>query len=186
LKTNIPLVDAFRLAYPQLVCLITASDPEKQSDNIITLAWTTAISFNPPIFGVSIGTTRFTHDLIKKAGEFGVNVPTMEILAKVLYCGRNSGRKVSKFAETGLTAVPATKIKTKLIQECVSNFECKVIDTQKYGDHSFFVGKVVAALCDEGKYLKGEKRLKIEELNLVYHCGGDLFCTNQNSVISPK
>jgi len=185
-KTTIPLVDAFRLAYPQLVCLITAADPDKRTDNIITLAWTTAISFNPPIFGVSIGLTRYTHDLIKKAGEFAVNIPTTEILDKVLYCGRNSGRKVNKFENTGLTPIPAIKIKTSLIQECVANFECKVLDTQKYGDHSFFVGKVVAAICEEGKYLKKEKRLKIEELNLVYHVGGDLFCSNQNSIISPE
>lgn len=186
MKTTIPLVDAFRLAYPQLVCLITAADPDNQTDNIITLAWTTPISFNPPIFGVSVGTTRYTHDLIKKAGEFAVNVPTTEILEKVLYCGHHSGRKINKFENTGLTPIPATKIKTSLIQECVSNFECKVLDSQIYGDHCFFVGKIVAAVCEEEKYLKKEKRLKIEELNLVYHVGGDLFSTNQNSVISPQ
>ncbi|NVM28912.1 MAG: flavin reductase family protein [Candidatus Helarchaeota archaeon] len=179
-KTNIPLTQAFRLAYPKIVCLITAKD------NIITLAWTTTISFNPPIFGVSIGPTRYTHKLITEAGAFGVNLPTMEIVDKVLYCGRNSGRMVNKFEKTGLTPIAAKKIDAKLIKECVANFECEVIDAQEYGDHTLFVGKVVAAMCEEGKYLSTEKRLKIEELELIYHCGGDLFCSNQHAIVSPK
>lgn len=179
-KIKIPITEAFRLAYPKIVCLITADE------NIITLAWTTAISFNPPIFGVSIGLTRHTHKLIEASGEFGVNLPTMEIVDKVLSCGRNSGRTVNKFEKTGLTPVPATKIKAKLIGECIANFECTVIDRQTYGDHTFFVGKVVAASCEEGKYLAQEKRLKIEELELVYHCGGDLFCSNNQEIVAPK
>ena len=150
------------------------------------MAWTTPISFQPPIFGISIGPTRFTHTLIKEEGEFGVNLPTMEIVEKVLYCGRNSGRYVNKFEETGLTPISANIIKTNLIKECVANFECKVMDVQKYGDHSLFVGRVVAAVCEEGKYLSLEKRLKIEDLELVYHCGGDLFCSNQHTIVSPK
>ncbi len=179
-KINIPLTEAFRLAYPKIVCLITADS------NIITLAWTTPISFNPPIFGVSIGPTRYTHKLIMEAKEFGVNLPTMELIDKVLFCGRNSGKKINKFEKTGLTPIPAKKISAKLIKECVANFECVVIDVQKYGDHSFFVGKVVAAVSEEGTYLSQDKRLKIENLELIYHCGGDLFCANQHTIISPK
>ena len=179
-KIDIPISQAFRLAYPKIVCLITADE------NIITLAWTTPISFMTPIFGVSVNLKSLTHKLIKEAGEFGVNLPTIEIVDKVLFCGRNSGRNVNKFERTGLTPVPAKKIKTKLIQECVANFECEVIDAQKYGDHSLFVGKVVAARCEEGKYLTTQKRLNIEELDLVYHCGGDLFCSNKHVIIKPK
>ena len=185
-KTSVPITEAFRLAYPKIVCLITAADPSKENDNIITLAWTTAISFNPPIFGVSIGPTRYTHKLIKQSEEFGVNLPSMDIVDKVLFCGRNSGKTVDKFKKTGLTPIPAKKIKAKLIKECVANFECKVIDVQSYGDHSLFVGQVVAAMCDEGKYLKNKKRLDIEKLNLVFHCGGDFFCANKNTIVSPK
>ncbi len=185
-KINIPVTQAFRLAYPKIVCLITSIDSTYQKDNIITLAWTTPISFNPPIFGVSIGPTRYTHQLIEQSKEFGVNLPTMNILDKVLYCGRNSGRKVNKFEKTGLTPLPAKKIKASLIKECVANFECKVMDIQTYGDHSLFIGKVVAAMCDEGRYLLDKQRLNLEDLELVYHCGGDYFCSNQHSVVSPK
>ncbi|MFX1293507.1 MAG: flavin reductase family protein [Promethearchaeota archaeon] len=185
-KINVPITQAFRLAYPKIVCLITAVDPNKENDNIITLAWTTSISFNPPIFGVSIGPTRYTHNLIKQTEEFGVNLPTIEIVDKILYCGRNSGKRVNKFEKTGLTPIPAKKIQAKLIKECITNFECKVIDVQEYGDHSFFVGRVVAAIANEGTYDLTKKRLNIKELNLIFHCGGDFFCTNQNTLISPK
>jgi flavin reductase (DIM6/NTAB) family NADH-FMN oxidoreductase RutF len=184
-KIEVPITHAFRLAYPKIMCLITAADPSKEADNIVTLAWTTAISFNPPIYGVSIAVKHYTHKLIKASGEFAVNLPTMEIVDKVLFCGRNSGRAVNKFKETGLTPIPAKKIKASLIQECITNFECEVIDDQKYGDHTFFVGKVVEAQVNEGVYDQTKMRLDIEHLNLVYHCGGDLFCANKNEVISP-
>ena len=185
-KVNIPITQAFRLAYPKIVCLITAADQSKEHDNIVTLAWTTPISFNPPIFGISIGPTRYTHKLIQVTKEFGVNLPTMAIVDKVLYCGRNSGKSVDKFEQTGLTPIPAKKIKASLIKECVANFECKVLDMQTYGDHSLIVGRVVAAMCDDGKYLLDKKRLDLENLDLVYHCGGDLFCSNTHKIISPK
>jgi len=179
-KIQIPLTDYFRLTHPRNVCLITADE------NIITLAWTTPISLNPPLFGISVGFTRTSYKLIKEAGDFGVNVPTMDMIDKVLYCGRHSGKKINKFEKTGLTPIPATKIKAKLIKECIANFECELIDAQKYGDHGFFVGKVVAAGCEEGKYLFDQKRLQIEELDLIYHIGGDFFCSNKNKVVSPK
>ncbi|MHA1130678.1 MAG: flavin reductase family protein [Candidatus Helarchaeota archaeon] len=185
-KSQVPIAHAFRLAYPKIVCLITAADPSKENGNIITLAWTTAISFNPAIYGVSIAIKQHSNKLIKQSGEFAVNLPTMEILDKVLYCGRNSGRNIDKFKETGLTPIPAKKIQVKLIEECITNFECKVIDAQEYGDHTFFVGKVVEAQVSDGVYDKTKKRLDIEHLGLVYHCGGDLFCTNKNEVITPK
>jgi flavin reductase (DIM6/NTAB) family NADH-FMN oxidoreductase RutF len=185
-KESVPVTQAFRLAYPKIVCLITAADPSKENGNIITLAWTTAISFNPPLFGVSIGPTRYTHKLIEESREFGVNLPTMEIVDKVLFCGRNSGRTLDKFERTGLTPIPATKIQAPLIKECVANFECQVMDTQKYGDHTLFVGKVVAAMADRGAYNMLKKRLDLANLNLVFHCGGDFFCANKNTIVSPK
>jgi len=70
---------------------------------------------------------------------------------EVLYCGTHSGREVDKFKETGLVAVPAKKVRPPLIEGCVANFECKVVGEIETGDHTIFVGEVVAAHVSEEK-----------------------------------
>jgi len=56
---------------------------------------------------------------------------------------------VDKFAETGLTPRPASKVKAPLIAECLANFECRVVATQDIGDHRVYFGEVVA--CWQGE-----------------------------------
>jgi len=44
------------------------------SVNGMTAAWVTRVSFKPPMVSVSIGKTRFSHNLIKKGSVFAVNI----------------------------------------------------------------------------------------------------------------
>ena len=59
-------------------------------------------------------------------------------------CGTRSGRSMDKFAECGLTALPATVVKAPLVGECLANLECKVANRMTAGDHTIFVGEIVA------------------------------------------
>jgi len=74
---------------------------------------------------------------------------------EVLYCGTHSGRDVDKFKETGLVAVPAKNVRPPLIEECVANFECRVVGEIETGDHTIFVGEIVAA------HVSGEKKRRL-------------------------
>jgi flavin reductase (DIM6/NTAB) family NADH-FMN oxidoreductase RutF len=42
-------------------------------DNIITLDWHMPVSFKPPLYAISIGKTRFSHDVIASSKCFVVN-----------------------------------------------------------------------------------------------------------------
>jgi len=80
--------------------------------------------------------------------EFVINLPTKELLEQVWAVGTWSGRNVDKFQATGLTPIPADVVKPPRIAECPTHIECRIIDTLDTGDHTIFVGEVVAKSGD--------------------------------------
>jgi flavin reductase (DIM6/NTAB) family NADH-FMN oxidoreductase RutF len=138
----------YNMAFPMSTVLVTCSD-EKGNTNIITIAWHTTISKNPPLYGISVAPGRFSYDLIKKSKEFVINFSSFDILEKIHFCGTNSGKKIDKIKEAKLTLIDSEKIKTPSIQQCYAHFECKLNDTIRLGDHDLFVGEVVNAKVDE-------------------------------------
>ena len=146
--------------------------------NIITLAWSMPASINPPMLIVGIGPKRYSHELIEGSEEFVVNVPTMEILRETLFCGRRTGRAINKFEETGLTPLPARMVRPAIIKECVSHLECRLHQQLTTGDHTLFIGKVLAAYADKEAF---DERYDLQKAKPIYHMGGDNFLT-----ISPK
>jgi flavin reductase (DIM6/NTAB) family NADH-FMN oxidoreductase RutF len=163
----------YLLLHPRHTVLVTCVDGEGRP-NIITLAWTTPVSFDPPLVAISVGPERYSHDLIRGGGDFVINVPEMELAKETLYCGRNSGRDVDKFRETGLTPLPAKKVRSPLIQECTAHLECRVVDSIPAGDHTLFLGEVVHATVREGVF---KERFDAGKIEPIFHLGGDDFVT---------
>lgn len=123
-------------------------------DNIITVAATHLFSFKPPLIGIGICPPRYSHELLQQTKEFGINIPTKDMIESVEFCGLNSGRDVNKFQETGLTPMASKLINSKLIQECPVNLECRVVkeiflNAEFNGTHDWFIGSVETAHIDE-------------------------------------
>lgn len=171
----------YRLLHPRHTVLVTCTD-KKGRANIITLAWSMPTSFDPPMVGISIAPKRLSHQMIEETGEFVVNVPTMDIVRETLFCGRISGTVCDKFKEAPLTPLPARKVLSPIIKECVAHLECKVAQTIPTGDHTLFVGEVLAAYVNEGVFTK---TFNIKKVKPVYHMGGDDFATISPRVVSP-
>ena len=162
---------SYRPVYPTPAALITSVAPDGRT-NIIALGEVYNLSLSAPtIVGVSIRKERYSHELIAASGEFVVNMPTARMWRVVDRCGTTSGRQVDKFAEFGLTPVPASRVRPPLIAECPVNFECRVIGIEETGDHDSFQGQVVAthvdsALLDETGRLQTER---MDVLCLMYN-----------------
>ena len=133
--------------YPLPPSLITCGPVDRA--NIITLAWVGTLCSEPPIIGVSIRPSRYSHKLVQEAGEFAVNVPTAEMVRAVDWCGNVSGHSEDKFKAMDLTPVPTQVIHTAVIKECPLTIECQVTQTLHLGSHDLFLGKVVAVQVDE-------------------------------------
>jgi flavin reductase (DIM6/NTAB) family NADH-FMN oxidoreductase RutF len=143
LPAKIALTRCYRPVYPTPAALVTSIAADGRP-NVITLGEVFNISIEDPVIvGIAIRPQRYSHELIRRSGEFVVNLPTIAIAEKVTACGRCSGREVDKFALTGLTAVPATVVRPPLIDECPVNLECRLLDVRTIGDHDLFTGEVL-------------------------------------------
>lgn len=136
--------------FPGFPCVLVTT-----GENIITVAMVHIFSFSPPLLGIGISPRRYSHGLLKRTGEFVVNLPTYRLLTQVGYCGEHSGREVDKFAETGLSRQGSLKLSTPGIEQCPVNFECRVMKEVDLGDHTWFIGEVLACRVSP-QYEKGD------------------------------
>lgn len=180
-KVQVDLGQAYRLLHPKHTVLVTCVDKAGKA-NIITLAWSMPVSVDPPMIAMSIRPQRYSHRLIEETGEFVVNVPTMKIVRETLFCGRISGVEYDKFRGAPLTAAPAKKVRSPIIKECVAHLECKLVKTIPTGDHTLFVGEVVAAYVNKGVF---DKAFNVRKVKPVFHMGGDSFVTISPRVVTP-
>lgn len=166
MTTERVLYEPTRPVFPSPAALITSVDAEGRP-NIITLGEAFNLSIrNPVIVGIAIAPGRYSHELISAQGEFVVNLPPAALLERVLACGQVSGRKVDKFAEFGLTPLPATKVRPPLIAECPINIECRLLEVQTIGDHDLFQGEVLAHHVSP-ELLGEDGRIEHERLSAV-------------------
>lgn len=162
----------YRLLHPRQVVLVTCAD-ERGKPNLLPVAWSTPLSFDPPLVGVSIGKNRYSHGLISRTKEFAISVPPSSLLEKVKGCGKLSGKECDKFGEVGLTPQPSRRLRAPVVREGIAHLECRVVKEVEVGDHTLFVGEVVEAYADE-RCFDGEK-FDPEEVGLIYHLGGTHF-----------
>ncbi len=157
--------------YLSPVPAVMVSCGPREKPNIITLAWVGTICSGPPMLSISMRPSRYSNELVKQAGEFAVNLPPLDLVRETDYCGSVSGRKVDKFAATGLTPVPAKAIGTVIIGECPVNIECQVTQVLSLGVHDLFLGKVVAVQVDES-LLNEEGDVDLAAARLFAYAGG--------------
>jgi len=114
--------------------LLTSLDGEGRP-NTMTIGWgNLGVIWALPIFIVYVRPSRFTFGNMEATGEFVVSVPADDMHDACMYCGSKSGRDVDKFAEQGLTAIPAATMNVPLIGECVRHYECKVVHYNDVSD----------------------------------------------------
>jgi flavin reductase (DIM6/NTAB) family NADH-FMN oxidoreductase RutF len=180
-KINVEFSSAYRLLHPMHTVLVSCVD-KTGKPNVLPLAWAMPTSRDPALVAISVAPSRYSHKLIEKTGEFVVNLPTIDIVKGTLTCGRTSGKNRDKFAETGLTPSPAQKVKAPIIKECVAHLECKLRNKFKTGDHTIFVGEVIAAYANRGVFTD---TYNIDEARMLYHLGGNVFATLDPKLYKP-
>lgn len=165
----------YYLSYPMITPLITSQAGGKE--NVMTATWTTPVSIDPPLYAVSIAPSRFSHQLIEDSGNFGVCFMDFQDVEKVLKAGRMSGKNADKFEKLNLEKKKATEINAPLIADAISALECKLTHSPKLGDHTLFVGKVVASWVQQGT-LK-DNVLDLKKVDPVFYLGSNRFTTTK-------
>jgi flavin reductase (DIM6/NTAB) family NADH-FMN oxidoreductase RutF len=164
------------MIYPLPAVMVSCGSlPEEY--NIITISWTGTICTDPAMCYISVRPGRHSYNIIKKNGEFVINLTTKELAFATDWCGVKSGKEQDKFSEMGLTPIPASKVKAPLIKESPVNIECIVREIKELGSHHMFLSEVVAVHADE-KYIDKKTGLfKLNDSNPLCYLHGKYYET---------
>jgi flavin reductase (DIM6/NTAB) family NADH-FMN oxidoreductase RutF len=138
--------DALRLLNGGPVALITTRF--RNETNVMPAIWTVSLSRRPPLIGVAVNPSRHTHDMLRFAEEFALNFPGRDLLNHTHYFGAVSGANVGKLELAKLPTFKASKISAPLIENCLAHVECSLDDALRLGDHTLFVGRVLAVQAE--------------------------------------
>jgi len=164
----------FQYFYPYTVALVGAKSAEHT--NFMACAWHTALSFDPPLFGVLVAKKRLTHQVITDAGEFSVNFLSREDIQLSAQMGRVSGHDRDKIQEFQVSLAPSKIIQSPILETAYVAMECRLKETRSFGDHDLFVGEVVAVHQEEGSF-NSEGVLDPARFKPLLYLGGDFYTT---------
>ncbi len=170
----------FQQFYPYTVALVGAR--AENQVNFMSCAWHTALSIEPPLFGVLIARSRFTHGLIADAKEFTVNFLSFERAKLSALMGRRSGHEINKIKEFGIKLLPARIIKSPVLEDAYVAFECRLAEIHAYGDHDLFVGEVLAVHEDPHAFIV-DGRLNPAKVRPLLYLGSDFYVTVDPSTL---
>lgn len=155
--------------YPIPAVLISCGTMEKS--NLITVAWTGILNTNPAMVYISVRPERYSYGLIKKSGEFVINLTNEELAFATDWCGVKSGRDFDKFKEMNLTKEKANFVSCPMIKESPVSVECRVKEIRELGSHHMFVAEVLGINADE-KYIDANGAFDISKCNLIAYLNG--------------
>ena len=141
------------IVYPRLVVVVGVKLEDKI--NFMSVVWNSPLSFNPPLYGVSISPKRFTHDMLLTAMEFSVAFFPYEKAHLVEKFGSVSGRDVDKVREFGVQLMEPAALDVPVPAGAYAVLECDYFEHKLYGEHTWIVGQIRAIHHDEN--MTGEK-----------------------------
>ncbi|MDI6815023.1 MAG: flavin reductase family protein [Dehalococcoidales bacterium] len=167
-------IGGFHQHYPKIATIVTAH--AKGRDNAMAVAWHTAISFSPPLYGVSISPKRFTYRLIVDSKEFGVNFLPFEAAELVASVGGSKGREVDKFHKFNIAKDESVRTAVPILKAAYAAYECKLVDDKGYGDHRWLVGEIVAVHWQK-EFFTSEEILDLDKIYPILYLGRELYLT---------
>ena len=168
------------MLYPLPAVLVTCADEEGRA-NVMTAAWAGTVCSDPVMVSVSIRKERFSHDIIKRTGEFVLCLSTEKLARVTDYVGVKSGRSIDKFDLPGklhITKTESRTVKAPGIAESPVCLECKVKEILELGSHDMFIGEVLCTSIDE-KYLDEKGTFRLEKAGLIAYSHGKYFSLGQ-------
>ena len=147
--------------------------------NLLTVAWTGTVCSDPPMCYISVRPERHSYEIIRRTGEFVINLTTRRLARAADWCGVRSGRDYDKFREMGLTAVLSERVAAPVIAESPVNIECRVRQVLPLGTHDMFLAEVVGVQADEAYIDPRTGRFCLERADPIVYSHGEYFALGE-------
>ncbi|MGM9831511.1 MAG: flavin reductase family protein [Paludibacteraceae bacterium] len=135
------------MIYP-LPAIMVSCGENADEYNILTVSWCGTICTNPAMCYISVRPERHSYPIIKRTGEFVLNLTNEALAFATDWCGVRSGKDYNKFKEMKLTPIQGEKVKAPIIAESPLSIECKVREIIPLGSHDMFIAEVVNVQAD--------------------------------------
>ncbi|MDD4109033.1 MAG: flavin reductase family protein [Prolixibacteraceae bacterium] len=142
--------------------------------NIITVSWTGTINSTPPMCYISVRPGRHSYEIIRRTGEFVINLTTEKLAKATDWCGCRSGKKYNKWEKMNLTPGKAQVVKAPLITESPVNIECKVKNIIELGSHHAFISEVVGVSVDS-EFMNDDMAFSFSKAKPLVYSHGHYF-----------
>ena len=162
------------LIYPLPAVLVTTgATPEEY--NMLTIAWTGTICTDPPMCYISVRKERHSYDIIRRTGEFCINLTTEAMAHATDWCGVRSGRNENKWTATGLTPMSNPHVSAPIIAESPLSICCRVREVKELGSHDMFIADVVGVEADD-RYIDPETgKFSLDKANPIVYSHGEYY-----------
>jgi len=126
--------------------------------NFMAVGWVSRVNFNPPMMAVALGKYHYSNTGIHKHKAFSVNIPGMELIKKVDYCGLVSGGKVDKsiIFDIFYGDLPDAP----MVQQCPVCMECKLVNEIDLPSNTLFIGEILETYIEERCLTEGKPDIK--------------------------
>lgn len=166
------------LIYPLPAVLVSCgATPEEY--NLLTVAWTGTVCTDPPMCYISVRPERHSYELIRRTGEFVINLTTRDLARATDWCGVRSGRDYDKFREMGLTPGKALRVAAPIVEEAPVSIECRVRQVTPLGSHDMFLAEVVAVQVDADYIDPATGKFCLERACPIVYSHGEYFALGE-------
>ncbi|MBQ8779666.1 MAG: flavin reductase family protein [Alistipes sp.] len=162
------------MIYPLPAVLVSCgATPEEY--NLFTVAWTGTVCTNPPMCYISVRPERHSYEIIKRTGEFVINLTTVGLARATDWCGVRSGRDYNKFEQMGIAISKAEVVAAPVVEASPISIECRVRQIIPLGSHDMFLADVVNVLVDE-EYIDSETgKFDLQRAQPIAYSHGEYF-----------
>lgn len=179
------------MVYPLPAALISCGNSPEEY-NLLTISWLGTLCTDPPMCYISVRPGRHSYEIIKRNGEFVINLTTVEMAKVTDWCGVKSGRDFDKFKESGLTPMPASVVHCPIVGESPVAIECRVREIKPLGSHDMFIADVVNVVADDRYIHPDSGAFDLGSAGLLAYSHGQYFSLGKRigkfgwSVMKPK
>ena len=162
--------------YPTNVAIVGVSASKV---NFMPCAWNTGLSYDPFLYGVSIGIERATRSFIDEKKEFSVNFVDFHQHHLIRSLGRSSGLEINKVKHFDVKYTHGEILDCPILECAYLSYECSLHSRVVLGDHVLYVGE--AKLMHVNNDIRDETIVDTSKTAPLLYLGVDHYLTTDPS-----
>jgi flavin reductase (DIM6/NTAB) family NADH-FMN oxidoreductase RutF len=122
------------------IVAVTSSAGGRRNGMIANSAQRASLVPSLPRISIYISKTNFTHDLVYRSGVLGIHLLRTDQWDLIWHLGLQSARDIDKLASVEYSVAASG---CPLLADCLTAYECRVINAMDAGASTFFLGDVL-------------------------------------------